>query len=107
MAAGMLAFTLAYLAMRPERTAARASHEDVRRAIRVLDWRIFASALAPLAVLTYEGKGYNNGTLTTGAPLTASLASQFFLILTVLTAFSMLLRFGTRWFLPLLTAQRR
>ena len=58
----------------------------------------------PLAVLTYEGKGYNNGTLTTGAgaPLTASLASEFFLILMALTAFSVLLRFGTRWFLPVL-----
>ena len=25
--------------------------------MRVLDWRVFACALVPLAVLTYEGKG--------------------------------------------------
>jgi hypothetical protein len=107
MAAGMLAFTFAYLATRPERTAPRVSHQDVRQAIRVLDWRVFACILVPLAVLTYEGRGYNNGTLTTGAgaPLTTSLASEFFLVLTALTAFSMLLRFGMRWFLPILAAQ--
>jgi hypothetical protein len=73
----------------------------------MLDWRVLACALVPLAVLTYAGKGYNNGTLTTGAgaPLTASLASEFFVVLTALTAFSVLLRFGTRWFLPVLAAQ--
>ena len=61
----------------------------------------------PWRSLTYEGKGYNNGTLTTGAgaPLTASLASEFFLVLVALTAFSVLLRFGIRWFLPVLLVQ--
>ena len=107
MAAGMLAFTLAYLATRPERRVLRTSPEDVRLAVRVLDWRILACALVPLAILTYEGKGYNNGSLTTGAgaPLTASLASEFFVIVMALTAFGVLLRFGTRWFLPVLAAQ--
>jgi hypothetical protein len=107
MSAGMLAFTLVYLATRPERTAPTADHEDIRQAARMLDCRVLACALLPLAILTYEGRGYNNGTLTTGAgaPLVTSLASEFFLILTVLTAFSVLLRFGTKWFLPALAAQ--
>jgi len=107
MATGMLAFTLAYLAMRPERRVVGTSLEDVRRAARMLDWRILACALMPLAILTYEGKGYNNGTLTTGAgaPLTASLASEFFVIVMALTAFGVLLRFGMRWFLPVLATQ--
>jgi hypothetical protein len=107
MSAGMLAFTFAYLATRPERITPTAGYEKVRQAARMLDYRVLACALLPLAVLTYEGKGYNNGTLTTGAgaPLATSLASEFFLILTVLTAFSVLLRFGTRWFLPTIMAQ--
>ena len=107
MAAGMLAFTLAYLATHPERTASKADREDMRQAMRVLDWRVFACALVPLAVLTYEGKGFYNAgpAIGAGASLTTSLSATFFVVLVVLTAFSMLLRFGTRWFLPVLVAQ--
>ena len=73
----------------------------------MLDWRVLACALVPLAVFTYEGRGYNNGTLATGAgaPLTVSLAAEFFVVLMVLTAFSVLLRFGELWFLPVLLVQ--
>ena len=107
MAAGMLAFTLAYLATRPERTAPKADREDLQQAMRVLDWRVFACALVPLAVLTYRGKGFNNAgpAIGAGASLTASLSATFFLVLMVLTAFSVLLRFGKRWFFPVLVAQ--
>lgn len=107
MAAGMLAFTLAYLATHPERIAPKADREDMRQAMRVLDWRVFACALVPLAVLTYKGKGFNNAgpVIGAGASLTTSLSATFFVVLMVLTAFSVLLRFGTRWFFPVLVAQ--
>ena len=107
MAAGMLAFTLAYLAAHPERTAPKEDREDMRQAMRVLDWRVFACALVPLAVLTYEGKGFYGGGPGTGAgvPLTTNLSAAFFVVLVVLTAFSALLRFGMRWFVPVLVAQ--
>ena len=107
MAAGMLAFTLAYLAAHPERTEPKTDREDMRQAMRVLDWRVFACALVPLAVLTYQGKGYNNAgpSIGAGASLNTSLSATFFVVLVVLTAFSVLLRFGTRWFLPVLLAQ--
>ena len=107
MAAGMLAFTLGYLATHPERTASKADREDMRQAMRVLDWRLFVCALVPLAVLTYKGKGYNSAgpSIGAGASLTTSLSATFFVLLVVLTAFSVLLQFGARWFLPVLVAQ--
>jgi hypothetical protein len=107
LAASMLAFTVCYLLTRPERAVTEPSGRDLDRAARVLDWRLLALACAPLAVLTYEGRGYNNGSLTTGAgaPLSSSLASTFFVLLVVLTAFSFLLRHGGRRFLPVLAAQ--
>ena len=103
MAAGMLVFTLAYLATHPERTAPKEDREDMRQAMRVLDWRVFGCALVPLAALTYAGSvGPGTGA---GVPLTTNLSVTFFVVLVVLTAFSALLRFGTRWFLPVLLAQ--
>ena len=94
--AGMLAFTMAYLLSRPERAQPR----QARRAslARALDWRLLALSCAPLAVLTYEGRGYANGSLTigAGAPSGTVLASSFFVILMVLTAFSLVLSKGPR-----------
>lgn len=107
LAAGMLAFTACYLMTRPERAVSGPSGHDLRDAAALLDWRVLALACAPLAVLTYSGRGYNNGTLTAGAgaPLSSDLAATFFVVLTVLAAFSFLLRHGGRWFLPVLAAQ--
>jgi hypothetical protein len=104
--AAMLAFTIAYLAAAPERAAAAADPEAVRAAARVLDWRWLAAGCAPLAVLTYAGRGYNDAqAIGPDSPLSADLASGFFVVLVVLTAFSFLLRHGTRWFLLVLAAQ--
>ncbi len=105
LSAGMLAFTIMYLV-----TARRGTAGDgAVIAAGALDWRLLALACAPLAVLTYGGRGYNNGngTLTTGAgaPLASSLAGEFFVILVALAAFGLLLRHGSRWFLPVLVAQ--
>jgi hypothetical protein len=60
-----------------------------------------------LAVLTYEGRGFTNAgpSIGNGVSLSASLASGFFVILVALTALSLILKYGTRLFLPVLTAQ--
>jgi hypothetical protein len=107
MSAGMLAFTVAYLATCGPRQEPPLPPADVADAARVLDWRLLALACLPLAVLTYSGRGYNNGNLSigAGAGTATSLASQFFVLLTVLTAFALLLRHGSRWFVPVLVAQ--
>src|ERR1700733_149238 len=107
MSAGMLAFTVAYLLTCGPRREAPAAPEEAALAAKVLDWRILALACLPLAVLTYEGRGYANGSLTTGAgaPLVTSFAGEFFTLLIVLAAFTFLLRHGTRWFVPVLITQ--
>jgi hypothetical protein len=106
MSAGMLAFTVAYLLTCGPRREAPAAPEEAALAARVLDWRILALACLPLAVLTYEGRGYNTAMTTgAGAGLATSTAAGFFVLLAVLAAFAFLLRHGTRWFLPVLAAQ--
>jgi hypothetical protein len=107
LSAGMLAFTVAYLGTCGPRREAPAAPEDAALAAKVLDWRILALACVPLAVLTYEGRGYANGSLTTGAgaPLVTSFAGEFFTLLIVLAAFAFLLRHGTHWFVPVLITQ--
>jgi hypothetical protein len=107
LALGMLAFTFCYLLTRPERVGAAAKAAEIRQAAQILDWRLLTIACTPLALLTYEGRGYNNGTLTTGAgaPLTSSLAAAFFVLLVALASFSFLLRHGRRLFLPVVAAQ--
>jgi len=107
MSVGMLAFTVAYLLTCPERTVPQAALKDVTVMTKGLDWRWLACGCVPLAILTYEGRGYNSGgpAIGNGASLSAALASEFFVILVVLTALSFLLRRGTRLFLPVLVTQ--
>ena len=98
--AAMLAFTVAYLLTRPE----RAELPEAREVARVLDWRVLAIACLPLAVLTYQGRGYNSAYTTgAGAPAGAVLAAGFLVILMVLASFGFVLRHG--WFLPVLIIQ--
>jgi hypothetical protein len=106
LSAAMLAFTAAY-ALTSRHRAGPASARDAVPAARVADWRLLALACLPLAVLTYEGRGYANGSLTTGAgaPLGTSIAGQFFTLLIVLAAFAFLMRHGRRWFIGVLAAQ--
>jgi len=106
MSGGMLAFTVAYLLTRPERAVSEPQPGDVAQVSGVLDWRLLALACAPLAVLTYEGRGYNGTAATApGAALGPELASAFFVLLMALAAFSLVLRRGPQWFLPALAAQ--
>jgi hypothetical protein len=106
MSAGMLALTAAYLLTRPERAGNPPGEDDAAFAARVLDWRLLTLACIPLAVLTYEGRGYNGLAETGGGAATSTeLASTFFTLLVVLAAFGLVLRHGSGWFLPTLIAQ--
>jgi hypothetical protein len=103
LSAAMLAFTVAYLLTRPDRVGQDGA--AVRTVAAVLDWRLLALGCAPLAVLTYEGRGYNSGVAAADATTGDVLAASFFVILVALTAFSLVLRQGRGWFLPVLAAQ--
>jgi uncharacterized membrane protein len=104
MSAEMLAFTIAYLITRPERTDVMAGSANVRNVIKALDWKWLTGVCVPLAILTYEGRGYNNS-LAVGPTLGSNLAVTFFILLVVVAAFSFLLRHGVRWFILVLTVQ--
>ena len=106
MSAGMLAFTTAYLLTKPERVRAAPDGASIPELAQALDWRVLALCCAPLAVVTYGGRGYN-GTIAISptAPTGTVLASSFFVLLVVLTAFSLVLAWGPRWFIPTLIGQ--
>jgi hypothetical protein len=106
LSAAMLALVVGYLLTRPERAVMQVTGDSLMRARRALDWRWLAAASAPLAVLTYAGRGYNDGTVAgarTGVG--TDLAVAFFLLLVVLAAFGFILRHGSRWLLPVLAVQ--
>jgi hypothetical protein len=107
MSAGILAFTASYLMTRPAQHDTPPREGAAAFAARALDWRLLTLACLPLAVLTYSGRGYNDGSLVTGAGAgtATSLASQFFVLLVLLAALAFLLRHGARWFLPVLASQ--
>ena len=103
----MLALVIAYLLTQPRRTIPQATIFEIRTAIGVLDWRLLAAACIPLAVVTYEGRGYN-GSVTlacVGTPLATQLAVSFFILLVIMAAFAIVLRYGRGWFLPVLIGQ--
>ena len=106
MSAGMLAFTTAYLLTKPERAQAAPDGVSIPELAWALDWRVLALCCLPLAIATYRGRGYN-GTIgiSPTAPTGTVLASSFFVLLVVLTAFSLVLAWGPRWFIPILTGQ--
>jgi hypothetical protein len=103
---GMLALVVAYVLTQPQRVVPEGSRRDRDAAVMALDWRILTVACVPLAVLTYQGKGYNNGTgMIVGASLSTDLAATFFIVLAVVASFSLVLRLGPQWFLPVLIGQ--
>jgi len=104
---GMLAFTIAYLVACDRRDNALQRGADAVFTARVLDWRWLAFACLPLAVLTYEGRGFAGAGLATGAGAgtATSVAAQFFVLLVALTAVAFLLRHGSRYFVPVLALQ--
>ncbi len=105
LSAGLLALVLSYLATGPEHVPATQFAFDRAGIMRALDWRVTAAVCAPLAVLTYQGRGYNSAS-PAGVPLSlAGIVSGFFIPLVTLSAFSFLLARGMRWFVPVLAAQ--
>ena len=103
--AEMLTLVVAYLLTRPQR-GPFVPLGDTRALVRALDWRIFAAPSVPLAVLTYEGRGYfaNLGS-SAPVPFNTNLAGRFFVPMVVLAACGLVLRHGKRWFLPVLVIQ--
>jgi hypothetical protein len=98
-----IAFAIGYLLIRPERSVPGGSQpsEDLPRA---MDWRWLTAAAAPLAVLTYAGKGYN-AHAGPQAGLGTSIATSFLLLTVTAAAASFVLRHGARWTLPVLLVQ--
>lgn len=107
MSAGMFAFTITYLMTCPERTDVAVGLADIRGVVRILDWRWLTGACVPLAILTYEGRGYNDSVPTAGSATSigSDLAATFFIVLIVVAAFSFLLKHGVDWFIPVLIVQ--
>lgn len=105
MSVGLLVLVVCYLATGPERAVAVARGSDVRVAARILDWRLLAIASAPLAALTYEGRGYNNSFAPGTSTTATALAATFLIVLVSLAAFGFLVRRGMRWFVPVLAVQ--
>jgi hypothetical protein len=93
--------------MRPEHARALPKRAELTASVWALDWRLLTLACLPLAVLTYHGRGYNESAVAigAGAPLLIELASTFFIILVALAAFGFVLRYGPRWFVPVLAVQ--
>lgn len=102
--AAMLALVIGYLATQPQRVTVPPS--DRYRLTRALDWRLATATCAPLAVLTYEGRGYAGsvGLDSSNANLGTQLAVTLFAVLTVIAAFALIVR-HPRLFVPVLSGQ--
>jgi len=102
----MLAFTIAYLLTHPERVDGLSRPVNLAALTRVLDFRVLAVACVPLAVVTAIGQGYNDGSPAgAGTSLETNLVSTFFIVIIAAAAVALVLRHGTRWFLPALIVQ--
>ncbi len=104
---GMFVFTIAYLMTHPERTDVVVGLAGIRDMKKALDWKWFTGACIPLAILTYEGRGYDDPVAAAGSATSvgSDLAETFFILLVVVAAFSFLLKHGVRWFIPVLIVQ--
>ena len=105
MSVGLLAFVVCYLATRPVRVVAATRDNDRSDVARILDWRLLALASAPLAALTYEGRGYNSAIAASEKTVPTDLAATFLTVLVVLAAFGFLLQYGMKWFVIILIVQ--
>lgn len=105
MSAGLVLLVVGYLLARPERVSLGRSNDGLVGIIRILDWRLCAFGCIPLALLTYKGRGFNSGLAPGTATVSTNLVSEFLVVVVALTAFSFLLRYGMRWFVPVLVVQ--
>lgn len=105
MSAGLVLLVVGYLLVRPERVTLGGSEDGLVEIARILDWRLCALGCVPLALLTYKGRGLNNGLGPGSATVSTNLVSEFLVVVVALTTFSFLLRYGMRWFIPVLVVQ--
>jgi hypothetical protein len=102
----MLGFTVAYLLTRPELAAMINRRSGAETVSRVLDWRILAPVCVAMALVTAAGKGYADGNAAgAGTPLATNLVATFFIVVIAAASVAFLVRFGIRWFLPVLIVQ--
>lgn len=105
LSAAMLAWSLGFVLTGGGRQP-QARVSDVAWCARVLDWRLLAVACVPLAVFTFEGRGYDGiEGRAPGVLASPSIPATFFIITVTLTAAAFLLRHGSRWLVPVLAAQ--
>jgi hypothetical protein len=110
---GIVTLTIAYLVALGRRPLPEHKGEvawQVASIRRVFDWRLMLVLVIPLIVITIAGRGYVSGavvTTRTSAPLQvgAGLAVQFLFLLIAFASFSIVMRLGRRWLLPVLAVQ--
>jgi hypothetical protein len=103
---GLLAFVVCYLATKPERAKASVPANNSAAARRMVDWRLYALASIPVAVLTLQGRGFNSaGSAGEPTGLSTSVASEFLIVLISLASLGLLIRYGIRLFVPVIMAQ--
>jgi hypothetical protein len=102
----LVVLVICYLGTRPERASVTYHGNESRLAATILDWRLVAIICIPLALLTYQGRGFNNSVaIGQMAPLSKVLASTFFILMIALGAFGFLVRHGMRWWVPVIVLQ--
>ena len=106
----ILAFTVAYCCAigRKRQVSPAADPHAVAVTASIFDYRVLLLVTGPLLVLTLGGQGYaSNGGLNsgTGVGTVLGLTEQFFILGVMLSGLGLIIRFGQRWFLPVLGAQ--
>ena len=99
MSVSLLIMVVCYLVTRSGETVSAGRVEDSSRVARTLDWRLLTVISAPLAVLTYEGRGYNSAIPSIQKTVPTDLAATFLTVLLVLAVFGFLLKHGMKWFI--------
>jgi hypothetical protein len=104
---GLLVAVLGYLILVNPGASSPPQPVTVRPAWWPLDWRIAGLAAVPLLAATVSGKGYGNyyAYAPTLSATLVGLSNAFLVILVVLTAFSLVLKYGRGWLIPVLAAQ--
>lgn len=105
MSVSLLIMAVCYLIARSGGGVTAGRVNDSPRISRTLDWRLLAVISVPLAVLTYEGRGYNSDISYTHKTVSTDLASTFLTILLVLAVFGFLLKHGMKWFIAAIILQ--
>ncbi|OYO09123.1 hypothetical protein CGZ98_15265 [Enemella evansiae] len=103
---GMLATTAGYLWAVRRRGLVTTDRSQEGAAMAPLDWRILVLCLIPLAAATYSGEGFTTAEVLDSRNQSSIqvLAMSLFVMLMTLTTFSVIWRFGSRSFVPVMAA---